>query len=154
MPIRLQVNHHCFNMMLCRWPPCCSIASCTRYGKDVTTCSIAVGSGIRCFKSSVLARGVSCTLFFVRPKGISVVLQDEASGHATWCLWCKKWICLGTVSWELASNLCCVSSCSKQYCVHDDSLAQYCTLSEQAGFQILNSVGFSWHAWSLDCLIL
>jgi hypothetical protein len=121
MPMRLQVNHYCFNMMLCRWPPFRLIQSCTHYGKDVTTCSIALGvswipSGICCFKSWVLARDVSYTLLFMRPKGISLLLQDETSGQASWCPWCKKMSVPRTVSWEFASNLCCVSSCSKQCC--------------------------------------
>lgn len=150
MPLRLQVKHYFFNMMLCRWPPCCLIQSCTHYGKDVTTCSIALGvpwipSGICCFKSSVLARGVSYTLFFMRPKGICLVLQDETSRQASWCLWCTKWVWLGTMSWELASNLCCVSSCSKQYCAW--WLSMEAPLCKQADFQIFNSVGCFWLAW-------
>jgi hypothetical protein len=135
MPMELQVSHYCFNTMLCRWPPCCLIQLCTYYTKNVTTFSIALGvpwipSGIHCFKSSVLARGVFYNLFSTRPREKSLVLQDEASRWTRWCPWSKKWVCLGTVSWKLASNLCCVSNFSKQYCAWWQSVWKRCSVSK------------------------
>ena len=59
--------HKNLNITLCRWPPWCSIQSCSHNGKCVITCcSISleipwIHSRIRCFKSSVLARYVHIT---------------------------------------------------------------------------------------------
>jgi len=37
--------------------------------------------------------------FCFSPKGIILVLQDQVSWQARWCLQNKKWVCLKTLYW-------------------------------------------------------
>jgi hypothetical protein len=53
---------------------------------------------------------------------------------------------------ESLYQICVVWAVSPNNVVHDDS--QYGNAAQQASFQILNTVGCSWHAWLLDHLIL
>jgi hypothetical protein len=87
MSMWINLNHYCLNMELCRRPPSLSIHSCSRDGNTVVTrCSTSLGtpwlhSGIRCFKSLVLA-GLFFRIprFWRSPKINMLLPQDQASG--------------------------------------------------------------------------
>ena len=87
-----------------RWPPYHSVHSYSHGGKGVARHRIFLWilflhPHIHCCKSPVWQDVFCIPCFWLSPKGSSLVLQDQASRLARWCLWSEKCVCLVKLSW-------------------------------------------------------